>query len=122
MNTVETTTNEKQATAAKPAKKAGKAKAAVKKAAKPAKKAAAKDKPAKKAAMPAAGELREGTKGHIALEMIRSKNGATLDELMKATKWQRHSVRGFVAGMLKTKLGLKVTSSRLEDGSRHYQA
>ena len=102
---------EQTATAAKPAKKK-------KAAAKPAKKAAAKDKPAKKAA----GELREGTKGHIALEMIRSKKGATLDELMKATKWQRHSVRGFVAGMLKTKLGLKVTSTRLEDGSRHYQA
>jgi hypothetical protein len=42
--------------------------------------------------------------------MIRSKDGVSLDAVMKATGWQRHTVRGFVSGTLTRKLGRKVES------------
>ncbi len=46
--------------------------------------------------------------------------GATISELSEATGWQAHSVRGYLSGTLKKKLGLTLTSSK-EDGSRRYQ-
>jgi hypothetical protein len=39
---------------------------------------------------------------------------------VKATGWQQHSVRGVIAGALKKKLGLAVTSKKAEDGERRY--
>jgi hypothetical protein len=39
---------------------------------------------------------------------------------MKATGWQSHSVRGFMSGVLGKKMGLTVTSTKAEDGERHY--
>jgi urease gamma subunit len=61
-----------------------------------------------------------GSKGAIILELIGRRNGATLAELMTATDWQKHSVRGFIAGNAKTKLGLNVISTKDDDGSRRY--
>ena len=54
--------------------------------------------------------------------MIQRKGGATLDEIMKATGWQKHTVRGFIS-ILGSKGGIKVTSTRREsDGARVYEA
>ena len=59
--------------------------------------------------------------------MMRRKDGATLAEIMQATGWQAHTVRGFMAGTLK-KMGLTVESFRrrqganLPDGEVGYQA
>ena len=46
--------------------------------------------------------------------------GATLKELMKATSWQAHSVRGFLSGTVGKKMGLTVTSSKGQNGERSY--
>lgn len=50
--------------------------------------------------------------------LLRTK-GATIDEMMKATGWQQHSVRGALAGALK-KRGLTITSEK-SDGVRRYR-
>lgn len=49
------------------------------------------------------------------LELMRRAKGATLNEIMAATDWQRHSVRGFIGEAVGKKLGLKVESTRRED-------
>ena len=54
------------------------------------------------------------------LEMISRAKGATLAELMQATGWQAHSIRGFISGTLGKKLGLSVDSGKREDGERVY--
>jgi hypothetical protein len=56
-------------------------------------------------------EPRTGTKLSILVAALRSKKGATLDELTKSTGWQAHSVRGAMSGALKKKLGLKILSA-----------
>jgi hypothetical protein len=53
--------------------------------------------------------------------MLQREGGATLAEIMKATAWQPHSVRGFVSGTLGKKMGLTVTSMKGEDGARTYR-
>jgi hypothetical protein len=47
--------------------------------------------------------------------MLRRKEGATIAQIVAATGWQPHSVRGFFAGALKKKLGLTVTSEKVGD-------
>ena len=47
--------------------------------------------------------------------MMRRKQGATLNEIMAATGWQKHTVRGFMAGALRKKLGLDVVSEKRGD-------
>jgi hypothetical protein len=58
------------------------------------------------------------TKLELMTARLRRPDGATIDELMKATGWQSHSVRGAIAGTLK-KRGLMVTSTKV-DGQRRY--
>jgi len=53
--------------------------------------------------------------------MLRSPDGATIDEIMAATGWQPHTVRGAMSGALKKKLGLEVTSEKVEDRGRVYR-
>jgi hypothetical protein len=65
---------------------------------------------------------REGSKTARVLELVRQPGGATLKELMAATDWQAHSVRGFISGNLIKKMGLKVASIKREDGERTYMA
>lgn len=55
------------------------------------------------------------------LDLLARRDGATLTELVAATDWQAHSVRGFLSGTLKKKLGLSVTSTRDVDGARRYR-
>jgi hypothetical protein len=59
--------------------------------------------------------LRENSKLASVIELLRRKEGATIEQLMKATGWQSHSVRGALSGALKKKLGLKVTSVKTHD-------
>ena len=85
--------------------KAGKKGAGAKKAPKAAKKA---------------GAARDGSKAANVLDLLKRPDGATLAELMKATGWQAHSVRGFLSGTVSKKLGLAITSAKAEDGERKY--
>jgi Protein of unknown function (DUF3489) len=54
------------------------------------------------------------------IALLGRKDGATLTELMKATGWQAHSVRGLLSGSLGKKMGLAVASTKREDGKRRY--
>ena len=47
--------------------------------------------------------------------------GATLAQIASATGWQNHSIRGFISGTVSKRLGLKVESTRDEQGQRHYR-
>jgi hypothetical protein len=60
------------------------------------------------------------TKRDRILTMLRSASGASLITLAEATQWQPHSVRGFLAGVVRKKLGLNLTSKSTEQG-RIYQ-
>jgi hypothetical protein len=94
------------------------------------KKAAAASKPAKrvqpprsKATKPAAApaKARPETKQAVLIAQMQRKEGATIDELVRATGWQAHSVRGAISGALKKKLGLAVTSEKIEGRGRVYR-
>ena len=54
------------------------------------------------------------------LELVKRSGGATLKHIMKATGWQAHSVRGFLSGTLGKKMGLKINSTKTDDGDRVY--
>lgn len=64
---------------------------------------------------------REGSKKSIVLDMLKRLDGATLSDIMSATAWQRHSVRGFISGSLGKKMGLTVESFKRRDGERAYK-
>ena len=64
---------------------------------------------------------RHGTKQAILIEMLSQPKGATLADLVTATGWQKHSVRGAISGTLKKKLGLAVTSAVVEARGRVYR-
>jgi hypothetical protein len=66
------------------------------------------------------GVARDGSKKAEVLGLLQRKGGATLAQIMKATGWQAHSVRGFISGALGKKMGLTVDSVRREDGERVY--
>ena len=61
------------------------------------------------------------TKSQSVITLLKSKRGATLAEITKATGWQEHSVRGFLAGALKKRHGLEIQSEKHGDGPRRYR-
>ena len=66
-------------------------------------------------------QRRKGTKQETLIEMLRAEGGATIDEIVEATGWQAHTVRGAMSGALKKKLGLTITSEKIEGRGRVYK-
>src|ERR1700693_667829 len=61
-----------------------------------------------------------GSKQSRVIAMLQSPTGTTIAAMMKATGWQQHSVRGFLAGVVRKRLKLKLGSKKV-DGNRVYQ-
>jgi hypothetical protein len=53
--------------------------------------------------------------------LLHAPAGTTIAAMVKATKWQQHSVRGFLSGVVRKKLRLKLTSKLDTDGERVYR-
>lgn len=68
-----------------------------------------------------AGATRADTKQSQLIAMLKRPEGATIDEIVKASGWQPHTVRGAIAGALKKKLGLDVRSEKDEQRGRVYR-
>lgn len=76
------------------------------------------ERPAKRTTATSGG--RDGSKTARILALLRRSGGATLNELMAATEWQAHSVRGFLSGTLRKKMGLTIESEKAAEGARTY--
>lgn len=63
---------------------------------------------------------RDGSKAAKVLDLLKRPEGASMKELLKATGWQAHSLRGFLSGTIREKLGLTLTSAKMEGGERTY--
>jgi hypothetical protein len=98
---------------AKP-KKAGRKKTAPAPVGKPTKAAKRSKAPAKPT------QTRDGSKKAQVLALLGRKGGCTLAEIMKATGWQAHTVRGFISGTVGKKMGIAVTSAKSDSGERTY--
>jgi hypothetical protein len=55
------------------------------------------------------------------IEMLRRPEGATIAEIIETTQWASHSSSGFLAGALKKKLGLAITSEKDDVRGRTYR-
>jgi len=66
-------------------------------------------------------ETRTGTKQALLIGLLRRPEGATIAEIVEATGWQAHTVRGAIAGALKKKLGLTIASEKDETRGRTYR-
>lgn len=60
------------------------------------------------------------TKASKILILLHRPSGASIVELCKATGWQAHSIRGFLSGTVRRKLGLKITAETNDKGIRRY--
>lgn len=62
-----------------------------------------------------------GAKTEIVLKKLRLARGVTIAQIMEATGWQAHSVRGFLSAVVRKKLGLNLVSEIGKDGQRRYR-
>lgn len=84
--------------------------------------AAATTGPRKREALPAQQPVTgRVTKNVHLLQLLNRPEGASIEDMMQATEWQQHSVRGFLAGTVKKKMGLALTSSKAEGDVRRYR-
>jgi hypothetical protein len=65
-------------------------------------------------------KVEPGSKQSRVIAMLQSPAGATIAAMMQATGWQQHSVRGFLAGVVRKRLKLKLGSGKV-DGTRVYR-
>ena len=61
------------------------------------------------------------TKQERLLTLLSQPEGASIEDMMQVTRWQQHSVRGFLAGTVKKKLGFALTSSKQSGDVRRYR-
>jgi Protein of unknown function (DUF3489) len=61
------------------------------------------------------------TKQERLLTLLSQPEGASIEEMMQVTDWQQHSVRGFLAGTVKKKLGFSLTTSKAAGDVRRYR-
>jgi hypothetical protein len=61
-------------------------------------------------------KMRGESKQATLIKLLKRPDGATIDEMAKATGWQRHSIRGMMSGVLKKRLGLSIASEKEERG------
>ena len=104
-------TNDSAAKTSKRERKSAKAKA---------KRPAAKSKKPATAKAKSAKGRRAGSKKGEVIDLMRRPGGATLAEIVEATGWQKHTVRGFVS-ILGSKGGVKIASSKNSEGERAYR-
>jgi hypothetical protein len=57
----------------------------------------------------------------FSMSLLSQPEGASIEEMMQATDWQQHSVRGFLAGTVKRKLGFSLTSLKPNGSVRRYR-
>lgn len=65
--------------------------------------------------------VQSGTKAATIITLLKAKRGATVPEMMKATGWQAHSIRGFLAGSLRQRHGLQAASEKTQGEPRRYR-
>ena len=61
------------------------------------------------------------SKGERIIRMLRRKRGASVSEIQELTNWQAHSVRGFLSGTVRKRMGLALVSERGAKGGRRYR-
>ncbi|XSG81078.1 MAG: DUF3489 domain-containing protein [Methyloligella sp. ZOD6] len=83
----------------------------------PSQRKASKKRPTASASPPVKAE----SKQDIVVKLLSRKAGASIDEMVAETGWQRHSVRGFLSAVVRKKLGLPLESSLKKDGVRRYR-
>jgi hypothetical protein len=65
--------------------------------------------------------IRSDSKQALVIALLQRPEGATIAQLMAATQWQQHTCRGTLAGSLKKRLGLTITSTKEVGGQRVYR-
>lgn len=66
-------------------------------------------------------QRRNGTKQEVVLALLRTPAGATIEDIAAATGWAAHTSRGFLSGVLKKRLGLSVSSTKIDGRGRVYK-
>ena len=61
------------------------------------------------------------TKQQALIDLLKRPEGATLDEIVDATGWQKHTARGAMSGAIKKRLGLTITSEKVDGRGRVYK-